>query len=122
MVPGPLGPTWEVPAFAAGHAEFSAGAGRPGTAVLFGHVSSLRSGRVFQHLERVRAGDDIEVVSGDEGFLYRVVEVQRVPRTSVLTLEPSATAGIVLITCTGQWLPALGDYAERLIVRGQLVG
>lgn len=114
------GGTWDVPAFKAGHAEFTAGAGQSGNAVLVGHVTSLTLGNVFQELERVRVGDRIEVVSGAREFDYQVTEVRVVPRTEVSVIEPTENASISLITCTGVWLPHLRDYADRLVVRGEL--
>jgi hypothetical protein len=42
--------TWQVPAFKAGHAQDTAGAGQRGNAILIGHVSSLNSGDVFKNL------------------------------------------------------------------------
>src|SRR5438067_270543 len=51
------GGTWEIPAFRVGHAEFTAGAGQPGNAVLLGHLTSIGVGQVFRDLNRVRVGD-----------------------------------------------------------------
>jgi LPXTG-site transpeptidase (sortase) family protein len=114
--------TWEVPAFKVGHAEFTASAGQRGNAVLFGHVTSRTLGNVFQNLERARTGDLVEISSPSEDFTYRVVEVRRVPRTDVSVIEPTDTASASLITCVGLWLPHLNDYAERLVVRADLMG
>jgi len=113
--------TWEVPAFKVGHAEYTAGAGQAGNAVLFGHVTSRNLGNVFQTLERARRGDLVEITSGPEEFTYKVVDVWRVPRTEVSVVEPTEAASASLITCTGAWLPLLNDYAERLVVRAELV-
>jgi LPXTG-site transpeptidase (sortase) family protein len=114
--------TWEVPAFKVGHAEFTASAGQIGNAVLFGHVTSRTLGNVFQNLERARAGDLVEISSAVEDFAYRVVEVRRVPRTDVSVVEPTDKPSASLITCVGLWLPHLNDYAERLVVRAELIG
>jgi sortase A len=115
------GVTWEVPAFKAGHAEGTAGAGQPGNAVLLGHVTSRRSGNVFQQLDKVEVDDPIEVFSGSVTFVYRVVEVKAVPRTDVAVLDPTDSPSVSLITCTGAWNPILWDYMERLVVRAELV-
>jgi sortase A len=116
------GVTWEVPAFKAGHAEGTAGAGQPGNAVLLGHVTSRRSGNVFQELDKVEVGDPVETFSDSVRFVYRVVEVKAVPRTDVSVLDPTDSPTISLITCTGAWNPLLWDYMERLVVRAELVG
>ena len=113
--------TWEVPAFKVGHAEYTAGAGQTGNAVLFGHVTSRSLGNVFETLDRARRGDVVELSSGDEDFTYQVVEVKRVSRTDISVVEPTDTAFASLITCTGLWLPQLNDYAERLVVRAELM-
>jgi LPXTG-site transpeptidase (sortase) family protein len=115
------GATWEVPRFKAGHAEYTAGAGEIGNAVIFGHLTSLTLGNVFQHLDRTRVGDVVQIFTADQTYDYKVIEVRRVPRTEVSVMDPTDYAAISLITCAGVWLPFVQDYAERLLVRGQLV-
>jgi LPXTG-site transpeptidase (sortase) family protein len=115
------GGTWEVPRFKAGHAEYTAAAGEIGNTVIFGHLTSLTLGNVFQHLDRTRVGDVVQVFTSDQTYDYKVIEVRRVPRTEVAVMDPTDYAAISLITCAGVWLPFVQDYAERLLVRGQLV-
>jgi LPXTG-site transpeptidase (sortase) family protein len=115
------GVTWEVPAFKVGHAERTAGAGAPGNGVLVGHVTSQDAGDVFGNLGRVGIGDQVRVFSGAQAFDYRVTEVRTVARTDVSVVAPTAGASLSLITCTGPWLPAFGDFAERLVVRAELI-
>ena len=112
--------TWEVPAFKAGHAEYTADAGEPGTALLLGHVGSRAAGAVFQHLDRVQAGDVIHVFSSPRRFDYRVVDARAVSPTDLAALRPTGVASLALVTCTGRWLPAIWDYTERLVVRAEL--
>jgi LPXTG-site transpeptidase (sortase) family protein len=112
--------TWEVPPWKVGHGAGTAGAGEVGTAVLLGHVSSRADGNVFQNLNRVRAGDAVEVLSGPATFAYVVVDVRTVARTDVSVLQPAAIPSVVLITCTGRWLPQEADYDSRLVVRASL--
>jgi len=114
------GTTWEVPAFRVGHGEHSAGAGEEGNAVLLGHVTSLNAGNVFRDLHRARLGDEVWLAGGDDEHRYVVVEVRAVSRTDVSVLGPRPGKSVSLITCTGAWLPALNDYAERLVVRAEL--
>jgi len=114
--------TWGVPKFVAGHADGSAGAGQPGNAILIGHVTSLTLGNVFEHLDGVRPGDPIRIASSEKQFEYRVVEVHDVSRTDVSVLESTQTPSVTLITCSGLWLPTVWDYAQRLVVRADLVG
>jgi sortase A len=115
------GLTWEVPPFKAGHAQLTAGAGEAGNTVLIGHVASLSLGDVFGRLDQVKPGDTIELVNGHDAFLYRAVATWRVPRTDVSVVSQTRTPTVSLITCTGRWLPDARDYAERLVVRGELV-
>jgi LPXTG-site transpeptidase (sortase) family protein len=103
-----------------GHAEDTAGAGQPGTGVLLGHVTSLRSGNVFQDLDRVQVGDAIGISAHAEQFVYRVVSKTRVPRSDSSVLEQRGPPAVLLITCTGMWLPTIWDYTERLVVRAEL--
>lgn len=116
------GETWEVPAFKAGHAESTAGAGQPGNAVLLGHVTSVHSGNVFESLHEAEVGDSVQIFSDDDEFDYRVVAVSAVPRTDSDVLVQGSTPTVSLITCTGVWLPSIWDYTERLVVRAELVG
>jgi LPXTG-site transpeptidase (sortase) family protein len=113
-------PTWEIPAYRAGHAEGTAPAGAKGNAVLLGHVDSLRSGDVFRHLEKVAVGDAITVWSGERAYTYRVVEAGAVDRADTATLGTTETATLTLVTCTGTWSPLLWDYTERFVVRAEL--
>jgi len=113
--------TWDVPPFAVGQGQYTAGAGQIGTAVLFAHVASLDSGNVFRDLHLVRTGDVVEIFSGARRFDYRVVDQWTVARTDVSVLRPTGKATVVLITCAGDWLPGLDDYGERLVVRADLI-
>ncbi len=115
------GYTWTVPAFSAGHAQQTGGAGAAGNAVLFGHVSSLRSGDVFRDLVKVQLGDVIQVFSGTTRFDYRVSGETAVSRTDISALQPTSNASLSLVTCMGTWLPDLGDFSERLVVRAELM-
>ena len=94
---------------------------RAGNGVLIGHVSSLSHGNVFRDLDRVRPGDAMQVFSEERGFDYAVTEVKRVPRHDLSMFEPTTSASVTLITCTGDWLPDVQDYSERLVVRANLV-
>jgi LPXTG-site transpeptidase (sortase) family protein len=115
------GHTWEVPAYKIGHAEGTAGAGAAGNAVLVGHVTSQSLGNVFHDLDQVRVGDRVQVYSSNQRFDYRVVDVRTVGRTDVSVVSPTPAPSLTLMTCTGVWLPVVSDYAERLVVRAELV-
>lgn len=113
--------SWDVPKFVAGHAEATgAGAGANGNAVVFGHVSSLTLGNVFENLYRAHVGDEVHVFSGDTMFTYRVVDVASLSRTDTSMVNPSERPVVTLVTCTGLWNPLLHDYMQRLVVRAEL--
>ncbi len=112
--------TWDVPRFVAGHAEGTAGAGEAGNAIIIGHVTSITLGNVFEHLNRVANGDLVVVFSSEKRLDYQVTGVGNVARSDVSVLEPTPSPSVTLITCSGWWLPTVGDYSQRLVVRGQL--
>lgn len=113
--------TWSVPPFKVGHAQDTGAAGGPGNAVLVGHVTSQSLGNVFEHLHDVHTGDAITIFSNDQRFSYRVSVVRTVERSDVSVVQPSTTPALTLITCTGVWLPLVNDYAQRVIVRAELL-
>jgi len=113
--------TWEVPSFKAGHAEHTAGAGEAGTAVLFGHIDSRNHGNVFRALDGIGVGDQVLVSSPARQFTYRVTDVRTVSRTDVQVLQPTETASVALVTCTGLWLPFIWDYTDRLVIQAELI-
>ena len=55
--------------------EHTSGAGAPGNAVLFGHVSWKGLPGVFKNLHQRKRGDKVEIVSPAQGYRYRVVSV-----------------------------------------------
>ena len=88
---------------------------------MIGHVTSLTLGHVFEHLDGVSSGDVVSVFGADRRFDYRVREVRDVARTDVAVLDPSTTPTLTLITCSGLWLPTVGDYNQRLVVTAELI-
>lgn len=122
LVRGPSGVTWEVPAYRVGHGQYTAGAGGEGNAVFLGHVTSLNEGNVFANLDRVHPGDDITLVATDgHTYHYLVDDVRVVPRDDTTVLDSTGQPTATLITCTGAWLPAIHEYAQRLVVQATLV-
>jgi LPXTG-site transpeptidase (sortase) family protein len=114
------GMTWNIPAFQAGHADTTAGAGAPGNAVLLGHLESRGAGHVFANLAKARIGDLVRIFSGEQYFDYRVAAVRNVSRTDVSVFDPTEASSLSLITCSGPWIPFLGEFADRLVVRADL--
>ena len=116
------GGTWSVPQDRAGHADGSAGAGQPGNAVLFGHVSWNNRPGVFAQLHRLQPGDAIDVFAEADTapIRYRVAARGSVTPTDASPVDPTPRPALTLITCDGLWLPLVWDYTHRLVVRAHL--
>jgi LPXTG-site transpeptidase (sortase) family protein len=109
-----------VPQDRVGHAEHTAGAGAPGNAVLFGHVSWKGLPGVFKNLHQLQPGDDVEILSNAETYRYRVASVQSTGPDDPMALEAGTSPVLTLVTCDGLWLPHIWDYSSRLVVRAEL--
>ncbi|MCC6383052.1 MAG: class F sortase [Dehalococcoidia bacterium] len=109
-------PVWETAWRAAGHHIDSARPGQPGNVVITGHVSVADRANlaVFRSLDRVAAGDLVEVSAGDTVFRYRVDRVAVVSPAAVGILRSGHAATLTLITCTR-------DLAHRLVVTATLI-
>jgi LPXTG-site transpeptidase (sortase) family protein len=121
FVPDAVGGTWAVPDDRVGHAESTAGAGGPGNAVLFGHVSWQGRPGVFATLHRLTRGDDVEVLDDGTSYRYRVAAVGSTAPNDPAALQATASPTLTLVTCDGLWLPHLWDYTSRLVIRAELV-
>lgn len=107
---------WEVAWHAVGHHMDSARPGQPGNMVLTGHVSvaDRRNLAAFAGLNRVAAGDIVEVYSGDSVYKYSVSKVSVVAPSSVKLLRGDHNSTVTLITCTA-------DLKNRLVVTATLL-
>ena len=107
---------WEVAWRAVGHHMDSARPGQPGNMVLTGHVSvaDRRNLAAFAGLNRVAAGDIVEVYSGESVYKYSVSRVTVVAPASVKILRSDHTSTVTLITCTT-------DLKNRLVVTATLL-
>mgnify|MGYP002634520569 CR=1 FL=1 len=107
---------YDVPQLEAGQYVGTAAPGQPGNTVIGGHVATRGNTAVFQHLPDVKAGDIIEVYSGDRMFRYSVTEIKVVAADATSVMSQTQDATLTLITCfPGQ------DYSERLVVIGKLL-
>lgn len=100
----------------------SAKPGTAGAAVIDAHASGPTREGLFAYLNTLVAGDTLEVERGDGTRLsYRVVHIETVPlddvdMSKVLLPYGSATEGLNLITCDGEWLQGSATYDHRTIV------
>lgn len=94
--------------------------GQPGRAVLAGHTGYPEKPSIFRRFERLKIGDVVEIEDEKAArAMFRIIEIavytpDKAPREMIF--GPSATARLALITCTGEWRPALKTYSHRLVI------
>lgn len=91
-----------------------------GSAVIAGHLDSLRLGLgPLVRLREVRTGDTVAVRTSDgSATSYRVIAVERFDRRG-LPAELFTRSGpprLRLVTCGGEYDPGRGGYQENLVV------
>ncbi|TAJ19698.1 MAG: sortase [Dehalococcoidia bacterium] len=107
---------YDVPYLEAGQYVGSAQPGRPGNAVIGGHVSRRGTPGVFAKLPKVAAGDVVEVFRGDQIFRYSVTEIRVVASDATGVMSQTQDATLTLITCFPD-----DALRERLVVVGKLM-
>lgn len=115
-------PVWQVAKYAVGHHKGSGNPGDNTNIVMAGHVGG--SAPVFNRLIELQAGDQIELYSNGQQYLYVVQDSQRVQEVGVSDdqrlqnasyMNPTDDELITLITC---WPPAGPNaYDQRIVVR-----
>ncbi len=118
--------TLQVPTDAADAGWWSGGAapGRPGPAVIVGHVNWDGRSGVFASLEKLRPGAAI-LVSHPDGTTDRflITRTAIYPKTAFptqLVYGPRPAPVLRLITCIGRFDAATGHYADNLVVFARL--
>lgn len=116
-----------VPDSAEGIGWFSPGVnpGEQGNAVVAGHVDSRSGPAVFYDLEKMEAGDEVNVTdeNGDT-LIFEVTKVAKYDRREAPMEEIfGSTEGrhLNLITCTGTFNQEFGTHDDRLVVYTELV-
>ncbi|HEX7633018.1 MAG TPA: sortase [Candidatus Saccharimonadales bacterium] len=103
----------------------SAKPGDPATAgamLIDGHVHGPTLPGVFVGLVKLKPGDTIQIVRGDDKvFNYSVVTVQnydtaKLDMSSALKSVQPGTPGLNLITCGGSYDKTSGEYRQRTLV------
>ncbi len=103
--------------------------GQGGTMVIDGHNGGPNVVGVFKYLDKLFAGDKIEIERGDgEKFTYEVVDNKAVSldesdkymQTAFTSPYPNKES-LSLITCTGEWSQLRQTYLSRQFVRAVLV-
>ena len=99
--------------------------GKPGAAVIVGHVDSRVGPGVFYNLPHLADGQKVIVVAKSGARTTFVVTGRKqVPKADFPTTEVYAKTRrptIRLITCTGEFDAASGHYRDNLIVFGKRV-
>lgn len=107
----------------------SAEPGMGGVILLNGHTNESSKGGVFANLNALKKGADILLERGDgQSFRYTVVDNQSLPIDEVVIkgkklIELSAKPGVEalnIMTNDGKYVPKLGTYERRTIVRAVL--
>ena len=99
-----------------------------GTAVIAAHVDSIASAGLgpFARLKNLVPGDAVEVTLADGTSRdYAVTSVDRVAKSDARWQDVFVRDGaprLVLITCGGVFQPAVGHYADNVIVTAEPVG
>lgn len=100
--------------------------GNIGNSVFAGHVdNALGTNGVFSDLDKIQRGEEIEITNIDgDIYTYIVDDMETVSWTDApnekIFLGDGENAGIVLITCTGDWDKVSDTYSERLVVYAKL--
>lgn len=94
--------------------------GQPGSAVILGHVDSVRGPAVFYRLRYLQPGDRITVDAADGSTsTFRVVRVATYPNESFPAREVYAAPGrrrlLNLVTCGGAYDPESGYQANVVV-------
>ena len=120
IMESPDGP-WDVSWY-----DFSARPGLGSNAVFSGHVDYVNVGpAVFWRLKDLTQGDTVEVrLEDDTTYQYRVSAMEAI---DAATADIGSIVGateqelVTLITCTGTFDQATGQYDQRLIVRAERI-
>jgi LPXTG-site transpeptidase (sortase) family protein len=115
---------WQTSPFVAVHyAKDTSLVGKPGNAVLAGHVVTLSMGNVFRDLYRVVPGDRVFVrTQAGDVFAYEITKVRVVNPSDISAMAPTSDAEVTLVTCAGTYDVRSKTFNKRLIVAGKLIG
>lgn len=106
----------------AGWYNQSAKPGQAGAMFIYGHVSSWTANGVFHDLKKLKPGDSVTVVRGDnKHYTYKVDQTKiykhdKVDMNEVLAPINPDKPGLNLMTCTGHVIKDTSEFSERLVV------
>ena len=95
--------------------------GERGNVVIAGHLNWWGFPEaVFFRLSELKPGDLIEVSDGNGGtFTYQVTAVRQMPNDDNpnVVVQGTDAETLTLITCSGEWDPAVSEYNSRTVVQ-----
>lgn len=101
-----------------------------GAVLINAHNGGNTKDGVFAKLSTLQPNDEIIVERGDgKTFAYKVVEnqimsldeVNKTGMKMMMTSADPAKEGLNLITCAGKWIPRLGQFDQRVMLRAVAV-
>lgn len=107
------GDGWEQLKKGVGQHIGSVNPGQPGNLILSAHNDIF--GELFRHLDRLKPGDEIKVMTATKEFTYIVTGLKIVEPTEVSVMGPTGKPTITLISC----YPYLID-TQRIVIFGEL--
>lgn len=108
----------------------SATPGSGGVVLVDGHNGGITRNGVFSRLHTLTQGSIIEIERGDgEKFRYEVREnqsmhideVNSTGMSMMLTTAEEGREALNIITCDGKWVPRLGQFDRRIMLRAVLL-
>jgi hypothetical protein len=98
--------------------------GQTGYSAFTGHISSIYYPGVFYNIDELSNGNTVHVF-GDDGteLVFLVQEVDRYPADNFpmdKVFGQTATPGVALITCGGDWDPTAHLFGDRIVVYATL--
>lgn len=110
--------------------EKSSTPGSGGVVLINGHSTGIRHDGAFAKLKTLQADASIVIERGDgKQFTYKVVEnksvtIEELAATGMKTMgQPvdSGKEGLNIITNDGKWVPRLGTFDHRVLLRAAIV-
>jgi sortase A len=108
-----LGDSWEQLRKGIAQHLGTADPGQPGNMVVSAHNDIF--GEIFRDLDRLKPGDEVQVYTQAEKFVYVITGWRIVEPTEVSVMDPTVGPTVTLISC----YPYLVD-TERIVVFGEL--
>jgi len=94
--------------------------GSIGSAIIVGHIDSVKGPGVFYRLDELKSGDKVYVRRADGTMvLFKVTGVQTYPKNKFPTQTvygPTPDAELRLITCGGTYDSTTGHYLSNIVV------